>query len=77
MATIHQLLVRLNKLEGRSKADAEFQVAQVDYPGDEFWAPCEFAMIRNGEAVFRFPQRLTIEQWEAKYSTNPVITRPQ
>lgn len=70
MATIHQLLVRLNKLEGRSKADAEFQVAQVDYPGDEFWAPCEFAMIRNGEAVFRFPQRLSFDEWQTRFCPN-------
>lgn len=71
MATIHQLLARLNKLEGRSKADAEFQVAEVNYPGDEFWAACQFAMIRNGEAVFRFPAKLSSIEWEQRYLRNP------
>lgn len=68
MTTIKPLLDRVDKLERQSKTDGEFKIAEVNYPGDDFWPACKFALVRSGEPVFRFPQKLSPEEWQAKYS---------
>lgn len=68
MSTVKALSARADKLERQRKAHIRLEVIEENYLGDEFWPACEFALVRNDEPVFRFPKKLTPNEWEAKYS---------
>lgn len=68
MSTVKALSNRADKLERQRKVHIRFELIEENYPGDEFWPACEFALVRNDEPVFRFPKKLTIDEWQSKYS---------
>ena len=71
MATIRSLLDRIGKLEHQRSRHGEFRVVEEYSAETEFWAECHFALVRNGQVVVRFPRRLTIDEWTARYSSTP------
>lgn len=73
MATIPQLMTRLAKLEGQRNADAEFKKVEEYWPGDDFFGPCDIAYKRLDYVIARFPKKLTIEQWTARFNPNSGI----
>lgn len=71
MATLRQLLTRLSKLECRNKADAEFQIIEQHSPETETRGACDYVLVRNSKPIFRFPAKLSPEEWVSRYSPNP------
>ena len=68
MATIRSLSDRIAKLEHQRSRHGGFRVVEEYAAETEFKAECHFALVRNDMPVFRFPRRLTIDEWTARYS---------
>lgn len=70
MIPINSLEGKVTKLERQRKAHIRFEMVEEHWPGDDHFGECNLAFKRNGETIARFPRKLTVTEWEAKFNPN-------